>query len=459
MAARGTLASSWLSSMTDPVVSVAVLVSVTYLMLGDFPAHYWHLAAVSFLVSAQIANGDANAARYAWDMAAICRHVMTKWSTTIVILLLVGYAADAYDDYSKPVILAWLLTVPVVLVGIQVAASATLRKLRSNGLAKRAVIVGCTDVGLRLARQLEDDASLMTNLLGFFDDRNGERRIADATIAVQGGLQEVCDYVHQHRVEVIYIALPISSQPRMLSLLNPLRDTTVSIYFVPDIFAFELIQARLDDINGIPVVAVCESPFVGIDGVLKYLSDLVIAGTTLLLTAPLMLLLAIGVKLSSPGPILFRQRRYGENGEEIIVYKFRSMRVLEDGESIQQAERNDTRVTALGRIMRKFSLDELPQFINVLQGRMSIVGPRPHAVAHNEKYRRLVPGYMRRHKVKPGLTGWAQIHGLRGETKQLEFMQQRINYDLYYLRNWSLWLDLYIMLRTVVVVLKAENAY
>jgi putative colanic acid biosynthesis UDP-glucose lipid carrier transferase len=172
-----------------------------------------------------------------------------------------------------------------------------------------------------------------------------------------------------------------------------------------------------------------------------------------------MLFIALGVKLTSPGPAVFKQRRYGLNGEEITVYKFRSMAVCEDGTNIVQAEKNDQRLTKLGAFLRRTSLDELPQFINVLQGRMSIVGPRPHAVAHNELYRKLIRGYMLRHKVKPGITGWAQVNGLRGETKDLEKMQARIEFDLHYLQNWSIWFDLWIIMRTVWVVLRRENAY
>jgi putative colanic acid biosysnthesis UDP-glucose lipid carrier transferase len=173
----------------------------------------------------------------------------------------------------------------------------------------------------------------------------------------------------------------------------------------------------------------------------------------------MMAMIAVAVKLSSPGPIIFRQRRYGLNGEEILVYKFRSMTVAEDGAKVVQAKKGDQRVTKVGAFLRKSSLDELPQFINVLQGRMSIVGPRPHAVAHNEQYRKLIKGYMLRHKVKPGITGWAQVNGLRGETETLDKMEARINYDLDYLRKWSLWLDLWIIVRTVHVVAKRENAH
>jgi len=238
-----------------------------------------------------------------------------------------------------------------------------------------------------------------------------------------------------------------------------LRDTTASVYFAPDIFLFDLIQARMDNIGSVPIVAVCETPFYGIAGLIKRLSDIVIALLILIMISPLMLAIAMAVKMESPGPALFKQRRYGLDGKEIIVYKFRSMTVCEDGGVIRQATKNDQRITRLGAFLRKSSLDELPQFINVLQGRMSVVGPRPHAVAHNELYRKLIKGYMVRHKVKPGITGWAQINGLRGETDTLDKMKARIEYDLAYLRNWSLRLDLTIILRTVMVVFRDRHAY
>jgi putative colanic acid biosysnthesis UDP-glucose lipid carrier transferase len=249
------------------------------------------------------------------------------------------------------------------------------------------------------------------------------------------------------------------SQPRILKLLDELCDTTASIYFTPDIFLFDLIQARMDTVGDMPVVAVCETPFYGLSGLIKRASDLALASVILLMVSPLMLAIAIGVKLTSPGPVLFRQRRYGVDGREIVIYKFRTMSVLEDADVIRQATRDDRRVTAFGAFLRRNSLDELPQFINVLQGRMSVVGPRPHAVAHNELYRKLIKSYMIRHKVKPGITGLAQVHGLRGETDTLEKMKERIEYDLAYLRNWSLRLDLQIVWKTIFVVLRKQNAY
>ncbi len=205
---------------------------------------------------------------------------------------------------------------------------------------------------------------------------------------------------------------------RVLDLLDELRDTTASIYYVPDVFVIDLIQSRTGDILGMPVVAMCETPFSGYRGVVKRLMDLCLSSVGLLLLLPFLVVVSILVKLSSPGPVIFKQRRYGLDGREIYIYKFRTMTVTEDGAQIRQATRNDQRVTAVGRVLRRFSIDELPQLINVIKGNMSLVGPRPHAVAHNEEYRKLIKGYMVRHKVLPGITGLAQINGCRGETTQ-----------------------------------------
>jgi putative colanic acid biosynthesis UDP-glucose lipid carrier transferase len=246
---------------------------------------------------------------------------------------------------------------------------------------------------------------------------------------------------------------------RVLDLLDDLRDTTASIYYVPDVFVFDLIQSRTGEILGMPVVAMCETPFFGYRGVVKRLMDLVIASLAVLVLSPLLLLVALLVKLSSPGPVIFQQRRYGLDGQEIRVYKFRTMTVTEDGGQIRQATRDDDRITPLGRVLRRYSLDELPQLLNVLKGTMSLVGPRPHAVAHNEEYRKLIKGYMVRHKVLPGMTGLAQVNGCRGETSRLEDMQARIEFDLDYLRHWTPMLDLKIIFQTAMMLLSDRKAY
>ena len=210
-------------------------------------------------------------------------------------------------------------------------------------------------------------------------------------------------------------------------------------------FGISIIQGRLQDMNGVPVVGICETPFTGTNELVKRLSDIVLASLIVILISPLLLVIALGIKLSSPGPVIFKQRRNGLDGDEIVVYKFRSMTTVDDGAVVRQATRNDPRITPFGALLRRSSLDELPQFFNVLQGTMSIVGPRPHAVTHNAEYRQIIKAYMVRHKVKPGITGWAQVNGQRGETDTIEKMRTRVEYDLEYLRNWSLGLDLRII--------------
>jgi len=245
----------------------------------------------------------------------------------------------------------------------------------------------------------------------------------------------------------------------VMDLLDDLRDTTGSVYYVPDIFVSDLIQARSGEIHGIPVVAMCETPFHGYRGIAKRLTDLVLSIVILFLILPLLASIAVLVKFSSPGPVIFKQRRYGLDGREIAVYKFRTMNVVEDGAHIRQVSKSDDRVTRIGAILRRSSLDELPQLINVLQGRMSLVGPRPHAVAHNEQYRKLIKGYMVRHKVLPGITGLAQVSGCRGETTELNEMEARVHFDLDYLRHWSPMLDIEIILRTILVIFRDGKAY
>jgi len=294
---------------------------------------------------------------------------------------------------------------------------------------------------------------------GFFDDRSSDRLGMETDAKLIGSLSDMSQYVKDNRTDVIFIALPIRHVKRVMNLLDDLRDTTASIYYVPDIFVFDLIQARSGEIHGIPVVAMCETPFYGYRGVAKRLTDIGFSAVILLLLLPLLVIIGMVVKLSSPGPIIFKQRRYGLDGREIAVYKFRTMLVTEDGAQIRQASKTDSRITRVGAVLRRSSMDELPQLINVLQGRMSLVGPRPHAIAHNEEYRKLIKGYMVRHKVLPGITGLAQVNGCRGETSKLEEMEARVNYDLDYLRHWSPLLDIKILLLTVVKVFRDDKAY
>ncbi len=447
---------SLVQAALDPLVATVTLAGAVSFFGGSFDGACMILALLVFAMTfpGSLARDDAaGAGQVALDIA-------TGWLAIVGLLLFLGWSSRTLDAFDQRAMLAWALATPAVLFAAhRLLPVVWPRLLAAEGLQKTAIIAGANELGRKLAGRLRANPMLGQRFAGYFDDRAAGRLPTLPQRENLGSLSALPDYVRAHGIDVIYIALPMASQPRILKLLEGLRDTTASIYFVPDIFVADLIQARVGSIGGLPVVAVCESPFHGINGLIKRASDFLVGALILLLVSPLMIGIAIGVKLSSSGPVLFKQRRYGVDGKRIVVYKFRTMTVAEDGDMVRQATRDDSRVTRFGAFLRRTSLDELPQFINVLQGRMSVVGPRPHAVAHNEMYRKLIRGYMIRHKVKPGITGLAQVNGCRGETETVDKMKARIEYDLEYLRNWSLLLDLQIILKTVIVVLRRHNAY
>jgi putative colanic acid biosynthesis UDP-glucose lipid carrier transferase len=388
--------------------------------------------------------------------------VIFRWMALLAVLLTIGYVTKSleYPLYPRRIFLTWAALTPVALILATLAMQEIMHRFLMNAFENRtAIFAGYNSSSLELARRLENNPAMRIKVSGFFDDRSVDRLEMEVDAKLVGTLSDLGQYVKANGTDVIFIALPIRHVKRVMNLLDDLRDTTASIYYVPDIFVFDLIQARSGEIHGIPVVAMCETPFYGYRGVAKRLTDIGLSLVILLLLLPLLVLVAILVKISSAGPIVFKQRRYGLDGREISVYKFRTMRVTEDGEQIRQASKTDPRITKVGAILRRTSMDELPQLINVLQGRMSLVGPRPHAVAHNEEYRKLIKGYMVRHKVLPGITGLAQVNGCRGETTRLEEMEARVNYDLDYLRHWSPMLDIKIILLTAIKVFRDDKAY
>jgi Undecaprenyl-phosphate glucose phosphotransferase len=386
--------------------------------------------------------------------------VLVRWGILLAALLAIAYVTKFSAHYSRRIVLTWAAVTPALLVVVNLLMHELMRRLMCNPEnARRTVFVGYNDVSRTLARQLRSSGEYCMAVQGFFDDRSTDRLNLTGGDRLLGRLSELASWVQRNNVEVIFIALPVGHLKRTTELLNQLRDTTASIYYAPDIVVTDLIQSRTGSINGIPVIAMCETPIYGFRFFTKRLTDVIVSTVALVMALPVFVGIAFLIKATSPGPVFFSQRRYGLNGEEIIVYKFRTMRVTEDGAEITQASRDDPRITPAGRILRKYSLDELPQLINVLQGRMSLVGPRPHAVAHNEMYRKLINGYMVRHKVLPGITGLAQVNGLRGETKSLEQMEARVRCDLEYLRNWSVGLDLQILAKTALRVWNDREAF
>ena len=440
----------------DPLIAVFSLWAIAIFNEGDLNPPYLILSLVVFSIT------FPSNAKITLTKSDAIRNILLIWAIQSGLLLIFGITTQYIYMFPNETLAIWLVATPTFqIVGYLLLKRMSPIIIKLQAPTKRAVIVGMNERGNKLAQRLKSSQYSSTEVLGFFEDRDLDRIVNDLNMPVLGKLTDIATYVKSHHVNVIYLSLPMASQVRILNLLEELKDTTVSIYFVPDMFLTDLIQSRIDQVDGIPIVAVRETPFTGFNGLLKRAADLAFASVILIIISPIFIGIAVAVKMTSPGPIIFKQRRYGLDGEEILVYKFRSMTTCDNGDKVVQATANDKRITKLGAFLRKTSLDELPQFINVLQGRMSVVGPRPHAVSHNEMYRKIIKGYMIRHKVKPGITGWAQVNGLRGETETLDKMKARIDYDIQYLRNWSPTLDTYIILKTIWVVFfkGQETAY
>ncbi|MBK9132707.1 MAG: undecaprenyl-phosphate glucose phosphotransferase [Gammaproteobacteria bacterium] len=392
------------------------------------------------------------------EMVQLC----LVWMGVLLVLLLIGYATKSSEEFSRRVILTWITIAPMVLIAWRSFIHYSLGVLRRNGFNTcKVAIVGARDLGAEFARTILDSKWMGLMPVGFYDDRKpaGNRPLVNEPVKVVGDLGALVKHAREGKIDAIYITLPMRAEERIKKLLTQLSDTTVSVHLVPDFFVYNLMNAGLSNIGQFPIVSIHETPFNGVDGWIKRLEDIVLSSVILTLISIPMLIIALGVKLSSPGPVLYKQNRYGLRGNRIEVWKFRSMTVCETEGEVKQAQQSDSRITAFGAYLRRTSLDELPQFINVLQGSMSIVGPRPHAVIHNEEYRKLINGYMLRHKVKPGITGLAQINGWRGETDTLDKMEMRIEYDLDYIKNWSLWLDFKIIFLTVFKGFSGKNVY
>jgi len=452
---------SFFQRVLDPLIVMGSLYLATLAFGEPFSGYCLVLMILAFFISSAVYQQiDPYRTWRSGRMLAYARDTVFGWCLTLAVLYFLGSASGMKYYYDERVLLAWAVATPLTILASHIAVRfATAGRKHHAREMRSIVVVGANDAGIKFAGVCERHPNLFMQVQGFFDDRADRRQPPGLRYPMLGKMAEVAAYVRRKNIKMIFISQPVSAQPRIRQLVDELKDTTASVYFLPDVYVFDLMQARFDTVGGMPVIAISETPFMGFNSVLKRGTDVVVSALALVLLAPLMLVIALAVKLGSPGPVLFKQRRYGLYGEEIYIYKFRSMTVLDDGPTIVQARADDRRITRIGHFLRRTSLDELPQFINALQGRMSVVGPRPHAVAHNEEYRKLIKGYMLRHKVKPGITGWAQVNGLRGETATLDKMEARIRYDLDYLRNWSLWLDLWIILKTVKVVLTRENAH
>ena len=396
------------------------------------------------------------------DLVAQARRLLFTWPLVIGSLLMLGFLAGLLDEVSRGWVVLWLLLGLFGLIAVRALTRLqVMRWQRAGRLTLKIVVIGAGEHGRRLIEHLRVREPHV-DIIGLFDDRRD--RIPDfvAGYPVLGTVDDLLLFVRRQRVDQVVLALPWSAEERLLAWLKKLKTLPMDIRLCPDISNLELPHRGVSQLGGVPVLTVSERPIAGWDKVVKSLEDRLLASLILFLILPLLLAVAVAIRLTSPGPVFFRQRRYGFNNEVIEIFKFRSMysdHCSTGPGPVPQATRHDDRVTPLGRILRRTSLDELPQLINVLRGDMSIVGPRPHAVAHHEEYARLIDEYLARHKVKPGITGWAQVNGLRGETDTLDKMQRRVEHDLYYIENWSLAFDLRIILKTILVGFSHPNAY
>ena len=388
--------------------------------------------------------------------------LMLSWLGTLAGLLLLGYALKVTHDLSRVTLGIWALSTPVALLVWRRMIRNTLKAMRAKGYNTRSVVIlGVDENAKSLAKNIINMPWTGLVLKGFISkDSSGEVLVENGeSQSIIGGLEDLYRMARKNEVDIVYIAIPMSEQPTIAAILKELGDSTVSIFMVPDFCTAEIMQGTWITIGDVPTVSVIDNPNQGMHSWVKHAEDILISYIALVILAIPMVIIALCVKLSSPGPVLYKQQRYGLSGKPISVWKFRSMSVIEDDSEFVQAKAGDSRVTRCGAFLRKTSLDELPQFFNVLGGSMSIVGPRPHAIAHNEEFRSKINGYMLRHKVKPGITGLAQVNGYRGETDTEEKMARRIRYDVDYINNWSVWLDMAIIFKTPMALISGENAY
>jgi putative colanic acid biosynthesis UDP-glucose lipid carrier transferase len=405
-----------------------------------------------------------NGLYFSWRGQSLFIEVKAVLLTWMVVLgtLLTGVFLFDLSGYGGGVMVAWAIAVPVAISFYRVSARIVLREMRRTGVNTRKIaIVGAKEPGLTLARSILQSSWMGMEIAGFFDNRVsvGAKPLGGESLQVLGDIEFLKVQARSGEYDDIYIALPMREDEAIKDLVEFLANSSCCVHIVPDVFTFKMLNARSREIGGLPVVSVYDTPFDSFDAVIKRLEDVVLSSMILCLIAIPMLFIAVIVKSTSSGPVLFKQRRYGINGEEILVWKFRSMTTCDNGDLVIQAVKGDARVTKVGAFLRRTSMDELPQFINVLQGKMSVVGPRPHAVAHNELYRDQINGYMQRHLVKPGITGWAQVNGWRGETDTLEKMAKRVEFDLDYIKKWTVFFDLKIIFLTVFGRRSFDAAY
>jgi Undecaprenyl-phosphate glucose phosphotransferase len=390
--------------------------------------------------------------------------LLAAWATAFAVLLLLAFALKITNIYSRVWAMAWFASCSVFLLCVRMLLDGLVHRWAQEGrFADRTVIVGAGEQGQRLAEHLREFGDIHTQIMGFIDDRKTRVPMENNGLAILGNVEHLISLIRDSRVDQVFLALPWSAERRLRELVDRIAVTPVRICLAPEAVSFGFPKRSFIQVGHLPVLQVFERPISGWDLVVKAVEDRVLSTVALVFLAPLLAVIALAIKLDSRGPVFFKQPRYGFNNRLFEVWKFRTMYIgRNDAGGAVQAKRGDDRVTRVGNFLRKTSLDELPQLVNVFLGDMSLVGPRPHAIstkAAGVPLAEAVERYAARHSVKPGITGWAQVNGWRGETDTLEKIQKRVEHDFYYIEHWSLWLDLRILLMTTYVIFKDDNAY
>ncbi|CAB1275828.1 undecaprenyl-phosphate glucose phosphotransferase [Candidatus Nitrosacidococcus tergens] len=387
------------------------------------------------------------------------KSIILGWGSVLLALILIAFITKTGDKFSR----GWALLWAVIGWG-GLLAERFFWHLSSKWFIdqrfyrKQIILVGSLKSSLEVIERIQSSPWLSIEIIGFFCE-NPEVFENEFNLPVVGHIKEAANFIEREKISQAWIAISFEEGELIKEFIQNLHHSTVDLCLIPNIYDFYLLNYSISEIAGLPVLNLSATPITGINIFVKDIEDKVLAFLIVLLISPLLLVIAIGIKLSSPGPIIFKQKRHGLGAAPITMYKFRSMHIHKEERKVTQATKGDSRIFPFGAFLRKTSLDELPQFFNVLEGTMSIVGPRPHAIEHNDEYKQLIGGYMQRHKIKPGITGWAQINGWRGETDTLEKMKKRVEYDLYYIENWSFWFDMKIILTTLYKGFIHRNAY
>lgn len=452
---------AFLYRLIDIFIIQICLIAASYLYLEKFDVKYFVLGLVSNM--AYLFFAELFVLYRSWrngSFKEMVFYTICSWALTLFPLFIFLFFTKQTEYFSRVVLGLWMVSTAILLCAWRGVFRQFLISIRRKGYNTRSVgIIGLTKRGIDLANEIINYPESGYKLTAVFDERDPVRLDHKYIDRLEGGITEGVKMAQQGKLEILFVALPLTNKERIENILKALGDTTVDVHIVPDVFTFNLLHSRMGHVGEVQTISVYDSPMRGGYSIMKRMEDVFLSLTILGIIAIPMLCISLGIKLTSRGPVLFKQDRYGMDGKKIKVWKFRSMRVMDNGEVVKQATKGDPRITPFGAFLRRTSLDELPQFFNVLQGTMSVVGPRPHAVSHNEEYRKKVAYYMLRHKMKPGITGWAQVNGWRGETDTVEKMEMRIKYDLEYIRNWSIWMDFKIVIFTLFRGFVGKNVY